>query len=128
MLIVKKAFIDYKVLCKFTNDDLKEILNTTYREYLPGYGRLRFMILLKSLIDPSYFRVEEQLFRGMAFKYANEISVVVKGNTITITDNGRGIPQDEVIDTNTNKKILPTNNEFNYKFASSSHSCLRIMR
>lgn len=70
--IVKKAFIDYEVLCKNNNSNLRYILNTTNREYLPGYGRLRFMILLKSLIDPSYFRVEEQLFKGMAFKYANE--------------------------------------------------------
>ncbi|NOQ25995.1 MAG: glycosyltransferase [Bacteroidales bacterium] len=71
--IIKKAFIKYQVLCNNTNDDLRYILNNTNREYLPGYGRLRFMILLKSLIDPSYFRVEEQLFKGMAFKYANEI-------------------------------------------------------
>ena len=70
MNIVKKAISNYKELCNYTNNDLKEILNTENREYLPGYGRMRFMILLKSLIDPSYFRVEEQLFRGMAFNYA----------------------------------------------------------
>ncbi|MDA3953978.1 MAG: phosphodiester glycosidase family protein [Bacteroidales bacterium] len=73
MTIVRKAFFDYQKLCAYTNDDLKNILNIKNREYLPGYGRMRFMILLKSLIDPSYFRVEEQLFRGMAFKYANEV-------------------------------------------------------
>jgi len=73
MNIVKKAIYNYKELCNYTNDDLKDILNTENREYLPGYGRMRFMILLKSLIDPSYFRVEEQLFRGMAFNYAKEL-------------------------------------------------------
>ncbi|MBU8893654.1 MAG: phosphodiester glycosidase family protein [Bacteroidales bacterium] len=73
MNVVKKAISNYKELCNYTNDDLKAILNTDNREYLPGYGRMKFMILLKSLIDPSYFRVEEQLFRGMAFNYANEL-------------------------------------------------------
>ena len=71
--IVKRSIIEYKDFCNYTNDDLKEILNTKNREYLPGYGRMRFMILLKSLIDPSYFRVEEQLFRGIAYSYANEL-------------------------------------------------------
>ncbi|MCD4832969.1 MAG: phosphodiester glycosidase family protein [Bacteroidales bacterium] len=73
MNIVKRAISDYKELCNYTNEDFKKILNTENREYLPGYGRMRFMILLKSLIDPSYFRVEEQLFRGMAFNYAKEL-------------------------------------------------------
>jgi len=70
---VKKAINEYNELCCFTNKDLKELLNTDNREYLPGYGRMRFMILLKSLIDPSYFRVEEQMFRGLAFSYAEEL-------------------------------------------------------
>jgi hypothetical protein len=29
-----------------------------------------FMLMLKSLIDPSYFRIEEQRLRGMAFEFA----------------------------------------------------------
>jgi ribosomal protein S17E len=69
--LVKRSILEYKELCNYTNNDLIEILNTENREYLPGFGRMRFMILLKSLIDPSFFRVEEQLFKGMAFKYAN---------------------------------------------------------
>lgn len=69
---LKIAFSEYKKMCNYSNSDLKFILNTNNREYLPGYGRMRFMTLLKSLIDPSYFRVEEQLFRGMAFVYAQE--------------------------------------------------------
>ncbi len=31
------------------------------------------MIMLKSLIDPSYFRVEQQLVRGMAFHFGSVI-------------------------------------------------------
>jgi len=71
--IVKKVIPDYKDLCKFSNGDFHKIINTENREYLPGFGRMRFMILLKSLIDPSFFRVEEQLFKGIAFKYATDL-------------------------------------------------------
>lgn len=49
------------------------ILNTENRQYLAGYGQMAFMIFLKSLIDPSYFRIEEQRFRGMAMKFAKEL-------------------------------------------------------
>lgn len=55
------------------NKDLEYILNTKNRQYLPGYGKMRFMIFLKSLIDPSYFRVEEQQFRGMAMEFASNL-------------------------------------------------------
>lgn len=60
----------YKQAVNFDNKDLKIILNRKSRHYLPGYGRLAFMIYLKSLIDPSFFRVEEQLVKGRVMKYA----------------------------------------------------------
>lgn len=71
--IVKKAITEYKQLCNYTDENLQNILHTENREYLPGYGRLHFMLMLKSLIDPSYFRVEEQLMKGMAFTYARKL-------------------------------------------------------
>jgi glycosyltransferase involved in cell wall biosynthesis len=49
---------------------LEALLETRQREYLPGFGRMGFMLMLKSLIDPSYFRIEEQRLRGMAFEFA----------------------------------------------------------
>ncbi|NOZ81099.1 MAG: hypothetical protein GXP63_05490 [DPANN group archaeon] len=49
---------------------LKDILHKKNRQYLPGYGKMAFMIYLKSLIDPSYFRVEEQEIKGRAFQFA----------------------------------------------------------
>ncbi|HSH52031.1 MAG TPA: glycosyltransferase, partial [Bacteroidales bacterium] len=70
---VKKTIKSYQKIVNYSNVDLKAILNTQNREYLPGFGRLRFMILLKSLIDPSFFRVEEQFFRGKAFQYARQL-------------------------------------------------------
>jgi glycosyltransferase involved in cell wall biosynthesis len=61
----------YKESVNFESDDLKAILNKNTRHYLPGYGRLSFMIYLKSLIDPSFFRVEEQLIKGRIMGYAS---------------------------------------------------------
>ncbi len=70
---VRSAFKDYKKTFDFKDGNLKKVLNTTNREYLPGFSRLAFMIYLKSLIDPSAFRVEEQNLRGMVFSFAREI-------------------------------------------------------
>jgi hypothetical protein len=51
------------------NSDLAAIINQRTRHYLPGFGRLGFMIFLKSLIDPSFFRVEEQQLKGLIMLY-----------------------------------------------------------
>jgi len=50
--------------------ELDALLENRQREYLPGFGRMGFMSMLKSLIDPSYFRIEEQRLRGAAFEFA----------------------------------------------------------
>ncbi|SNR58411.1 Glycosyl transferases group 1 [Lutibacter agarilyticus] len=60
----------YKASVNFENEDLLAILNKKTRHYLPGYGRLSFMLYLKSLIDPSFFRVEQQLVKGKVMSYA----------------------------------------------------------
>jgi len=70
---VKNNFNKYRDLINNNNKGLKGIINTEKRQYLPGYGRLSFMLKLKSLIDPSYFRVEEQEVRGMAFIFARDL-------------------------------------------------------
>ncbi len=71
--IVQESMDDYREMVNFTNGDLEALLDTENRHYLPGFGRLSFMLMLKSLIDPSYFRVEQQLVRGMAFHFARAI-------------------------------------------------------
>jgi len=43
------------------------------RHYLPGFSRLAFMSYLKSLIDPSFFRVEEQQMRAMTMRFARKL-------------------------------------------------------
>ncbi len=70
---VKNAFAEYKKTFDNNNKNLKKILQADNREYLPGFNRLAFMIYLKSLIDPSAFRMEEQNMRGMVFDFAMEI-------------------------------------------------------
>ena len=70
----------YQKLVNFKNDDLKVILNTETRHYLPGYNRNAFMIYLKSLIDPSFFRVEEQFIKADVFTYAQMIDRVLDGH------------------------------------------------
>ncbi len=74
--IIKK----YQKLISFKNDDLESILNTKTRHYLPGYNRYAFMIYLKSLIDPSFFRVEEQFMKGDIFGYAQMIDTILDGH------------------------------------------------
>jgi hypothetical protein len=71
--MVKRAFRTYQLDNNYEDENLKAILNTKNRQYLAGYGHLSFMIYLKSLIDPSHFRIEEQEFRGRAYRFAKSI-------------------------------------------------------
>lgn len=50
-----------------------KLIHTKNRQYLAGYGQMMFMIMLKSLIDPSYFRIEEKKIRGIAMQFAREL-------------------------------------------------------
>ena len=76
--ILSKSIQEYKTLLNFKNEDLDFILNTKTRHYLAGYNRYAFMIYLKSLIDPSFFRVEEQLMRGEIYSYSVYMERVLK--------------------------------------------------
>lgn len=78
---IEKLFKRYKKFTNFRNVDLDAIMNQNTRHYLPGYGRLSFMIYLKSLIDPSFFRVEEQLFKGRILNYARTLHDSLKEHT-----------------------------------------------
>jgi len=52
---------------------VEKLVDTENRVFMQGYGKLEFMLYLKSLIDPSYFRVEEQNIRGMAHSFSREL-------------------------------------------------------
>ena len=82
--LVGRAVERYEKLCHFSNEDLRAILQTENRHYLPGYGRTGFMLFLKSLIDPSFFRVEEQQTRGMIMRFAQELVEENAGRTLDV--------------------------------------------
>lgn len=69
----KKYLLKYKAQTKQDGFYFNALINQSKRAYLPGFGRLSFMLMLKSLIDPSAFRKEEQLIRGRTFQLAQEI-------------------------------------------------------
>ncbi len=71
-------FTEYKKLNYSDHEYFNQIMSNSNRQYLPGYGKLSFMIYLKSLIDPSFFRIEEQHFRGRLFKYAVKIESTLR--------------------------------------------------
>jgi len=71
--IVRESLDDYREMVNNSNEDLEALLDTRNRQYLAGYSKLSYMFMLKSLIDPSYFRVEQQIIRGMAFHFSRTI-------------------------------------------------------
>jgi len=71
--LAKDALKEYKEHIATNKGFAQKILSTKNRQYLPGYGQMAYMLLLKSLIDPSYFRVEEKRVRGMAMQFAKEL-------------------------------------------------------
>jgi DNA gyrase/topoisomerase IV subunit B len=66
-------------------------------EYVPAINKM-----IDEIIDNS---IDEAI--RTKFEYANQISVKIDGNTVEIIDNGRGMPQEEVIDSDGNKVLRP---------------------
>lgn len=65
-------------------------------DYVPALNKM-----IDEIIDNS---IDESI--RTQFKYANKIDISIDGNKITITDNGRGIPQDEITDAASGETIL----------------------
>ena len=65
-------------------------------QYVPA-----LLKMIDEILDNS---IDEAIRTG--FKNANKIDVTIDGDTVTVTDNGRGIPQEEIVDSETGKKIL----------------------
>ena len=70
---VRKSLEHYRMINEQDADLVSELVNTDNRYFLQGYGNLTFMLYLKSLIDPSYFRVEEQRIRGRIMEFARNL-------------------------------------------------------
>ena len=68
-----KVISNYRKKLESGRSNCDNLLVCDKREYIPGYGRLSFMLYLKSLIDPSYFRIEEMHVRGRIFGYAQDL-------------------------------------------------------
>ncbi len=68
-----KVISNYRKKLESGKSNCDNLLVCDKREYIPGYGRLGFMLYLKSLIDPSYFRIEEMHVRGRIFGYAQDL-------------------------------------------------------
>ena len=66
---VEKAFQQYE---KFTGYDQPffQFVSAENRKYIPGIAPIEFMVILKSLIDPSYFRMEEKELKGRIMSFA----------------------------------------------------------
>jgi len=52
---------------------LKQYDSKQSGHYIPGFWHLEFMHYLKSLIDPSYFRVEEDELRGRIYFFCDKV-------------------------------------------------------
>ena len=66
-------------------------------EYVPAINKM-----IDEIIDNS---IDEAIRTN--FQHANQISVKIDGNSIEVTDNGRGMPQEEVTDADSNIVLRP---------------------
>ena len=80
---VIRTFSVYGKFNKETENLVNKLVDTKNRYFMQGYGKLAFMLYLKSLIDPSYFRIEQQKIRGRAMEFAKNLiseDVINNGN------------------------------------------------
>ena len=76
------------------------------RFVLGKWTSVEYVPAINKMVDEIIDNAIDEAIRTQ-FKHANEISVKVKDNTVEITDNGRGIPQEEVTDVEGNKVLRP---------------------
>lgn len=75
------------------------------RFVLGKWKKATYVPALSKMIDEILDNSIDEAIRTN-FAYANTIDVSIQSDVITITDNGRGIPQEEVLDSATGQKIL----------------------
>ena len=80
-------------------------VETVERFVMGEYRTVRYVPALSKMIDEIIDNSIDEAIRTN-FKHATKINVSVDGDKITVTDNGRGIPQEEVTDPNTGETIL----------------------
>jgi DNA gyrase/topoisomerase IV subunit B len=75
------------------------------RFVLGKWKRATYVPALSKMIDEILDNSIDEAIRTN-FKHANRIDVSIDGDAVTISDNGRGIPQDEILDAVSGEKIL----------------------
>lgn len=75
------------------------------RFVLGKWKRATYVPALSKMIDEILDNSIDEAIRTN-FKHANRIDVSVDGDSVSIIDNGRGIPQDEILDAASGEKIL----------------------
>lgn len=69
---VKVIFEHHKKITKY-GELFKQVVLTNNRKYYAGFSPIEFMIVLKSLIDPSYFRMEEKELKSRIMNFAMKL-------------------------------------------------------
>ncbi len=75
------------------------------RFVLGEWKKATYVPALSKMVDEILDNAIDEAIRTN-FKYANKINVSVHENTVTVTDNGRGIPQDKIFDETSKENIL----------------------
>ena len=75
------------------------------RFILGEWKKAKYVPALSKMVDEILDNAIDEAIRTN-FKYANKINVSVEGNSITVTDNGRGIPQDKIYDETSKEELL----------------------
>lgn len=80
----------YARYLKQGRDEVKQLLDFKNRPYIAGTHYLGTMVYLKSLIDPSHFRIEEDEMAGLVFEYAYNLFLAnkkeqLRGNPFSLT-------------------------------------------
>ena len=75
------------------------------RFVLGEWKTAKYVPALSKMVDEILDNAIDEAIRT-GFKFANKINVSIEGNKVIVTDNGRGIPQDEIFDENSGDNIL----------------------
>ena len=79
---------------------------TEVERFVKGkWKQVRYVPALNKMIDEIIDNSLDEAIRTQ-FKFAKLIAVDIRGDEVSVTDNGRGIPQDMVLDAESGKKIL----------------------
>ena len=78
---------------------------TIERFILGEWKKATYVPALSKMVDEILDNAIDEAIRTN-FKFANKINVSINNNEVTVTDNGRGIPQDKIFDETTNENIL----------------------